>query len=184
MSELIESAQAGGEQAAEELFPLLYGELRDLARQMIARERPGQTLQPTALVHEAYLRIVGGRDRGWDGRPHLFAAVAEAMRRILINRARRKGRIKHGGDHERVELDLTDLPIEAPSEDILQVEEALASLEAAYPQARAIVNLRYFAGFTNQETADALGMSDATVRREWRFIHAWLRDALGPVGPE
>lgn len=179
ISELLETVQSDEKRATAELVPLLYDELRSLARTMLARERPGQTLQPTALVNEAFLRVAGSDDPGWDGRGHLFGAVAEAMRRILINRARDKARLKRGGDRERVDFDLVELAIDAPDERVLEVDEALQSLEQANPRHRKVVNLRYFAGFSTRETAAALGLAEATVRKDWLFIRAWLRDALG-----
>lgn len=164
--------------AADDLLPLVYAELRQQARAMIARERPGQTLQATALVHEAYMRVVGEEDPHWDGRRHFFAAATEAMRRILINQARRKKRVKHGGEFDRLDVDCVDVEIEPPSADVLAVDEALERLEAVDPRTREIVNLRYFGGFTTKETALTLGISVSTVEREWRFVRAWLKDAL------
>ena len=163
--------------SAEELLPLVYDDLRQLARARLAREKPGQTLQPTALVHEAFLRLApGGRsDPNWEGRRHFFGAAAEAMRRILINTARRKAQIRHGGEMQRVEFDEVH---DAEAVDLLAIEEALAELELADPRAREIVNLRYFVGLTTPETADVLGVSVSTVEREWRFLRSFLREAL------
>lgn len=182
LSEVIE-----GKQSAESLLPVVYDELRALARARLRHERQGQTLQATALVHEAYLRVVGDRDPGWNGRGHFFGAAALAMRRILVEQARRKGRIRHGGDQQKVEIDApregdspAPLPaIEPPSEDVLAVDEAVRRLEAEDPRKGQVVNLRYFAGLTAQETAAALGVSIGTVERDWRFIRAWLRTELG-----
>jgi RNA polymerase sigma factor (TIGR02999 family) len=171
--------QAHDGKSADELLPLVYDQLRALAQSRLAREEPGQTLQPTALVHEAFLRIAGSTDPGWDGRRHFFAAAAEAMRRILINQARHKASVKGGGDVERHHIACDDIGIEPPSDRILQVEEALETLEAADPRAREIVNLRYFLGLTTDETAAALDVSASTVEREWRFIRVFLADALG-----
>lgn len=168
-------------ESADELMPLVYDELRSLARARLAREKPGHTLQPTALVHEAFLRVAGAGagDPQWHGRRHFFAAAAEAMRRILIEQARRRGRLRRGGDAERQELGDPELAIDGPApDDVLTVHEALASLEAADPRAREIVNLRYFTGRSNRETADALGISLATVEREWRFIRTYLQRAM------
>lgn len=175
-------ALAKGERqdASEELLPLVYAELRRVAHGLIQHERPGQTLQPTALVHEAYLRVAGDDDnpQQWDGRKHFFGAATEAMRRILIDQARRKQRKKHGGDQVRIEATL-DVAVEPPNEDVLQVDEVLQRLEAAEPHLRQIVNLRYFGGFTVAETAQLLGKSESTIAREWRFVRAWLRQELG-----
>ncbi len=167
--------------AAEALLPLIYQDLRRLARHRLAKEPAGQTLQPTALVHEAYLRIVGAEGNpGWDNRGHFFAAAAEAMRRILIDQARRKQRQRHGGGATRVDLDEVEIAIDAPSYgDLLAVDEALQALEAADERARSIANLRYFSGMSNRETAEALGISVPTVEREWRFIRTFLQSKLG-----
>jgi RNA polymerase sigma factor (TIGR02999 family) len=171
---------AGGGRRADEILPLVYEELRSLARARMAREAPGQTLQATSLVHEAWLRVVGDGDPGWNGRGHFFGAAALAMRRILVEQARRRARLKRGGERERVELDAAEPAIEPPGEDVLAVEEAVRRLEAQDPRKGRIVNLRYFAGLSNEETAQALGVSVGTIEREWRFIRAWLRTELGP----
>lgn len=163
-----------------ELLPQVYDELRRLARSHIARERAGLTLQPTALVHEAYLRLTkGAADRRWDRRGHFFAAAAIAMRRILVERARHYRRIKHGGMQQRVELD-----VEAPGPgqefaDVLAIDQALTRLEQLDPTKARVVLLRYFAGLTIEETADAMELSPATIKNEWAFARAWLHDALG-----
>lgn len=173
--------QSGGEedaQWADALLPLIYEELRVLARARLAREGEGQTIQATALVHEAYLRLVGRSDPGWQGRGHFFGAAAQAMRRILVERARRRSRHKHGGAMKRHELNEDFAAIEAPQDDVLAVDEVVKRLEAADERKGRIVNLRYFAGFTAEETADALGLSLGTVEREWRFIKAWLKEQL------
>lgn len=173
-------------QSAEALLPQVYDELRALARSRLARERPGQTLQPTALVHEAYLRLIGDADPGWNGRGHFFGAAALAMRRILVEQARRKGRLRHGGDQQRVAMEDAEVFIEAPAGDVLGIDQAVRRLEIEDPRKGRIVNLRYFAGFTVSETAEALGVSVGTVEREWRFIKAWLQVALaedGEAGP-
>ena len=163
-----------GRATTEELFPLVYDELRRLAKSLIAKERPGQTLQPTALVHDAYLRLVGDQDPGWNNRGHFFAAAAQAMRRILVDQARRKGRIRHGGQHQRVDAEDFDFAIESPNDDILAIEKALITLEAQDPRKGQIVNMRYFARMSTDETAEALGISVSTVEREWRFCRRWL----------
>jgi RNA polymerase sigma factor (TIGR02999 family) len=171
-------AAAGDRQAAAELLPLIYDDLRKLARARMAKLAPGQTLQPTALVHEAYARVIGSGDPGWDGRGHFFAAAAQAMRNILVDQARRKGALKRGGGRQRLELQDGDLAIQPPREDILALDEALRRLEADDPRKGRIVNLRYFAGLTAEETAAALDVSVGTIEREWRYIKAWLHTQL------
>jgi len=165
-------------EAAEDLVPLLYHELRRLARSMNAARPPGTTLQTTDLVHEAYLKLVGEDDPGWNGRAHFFGAAARAMREILVDQARRKGRIKHGGGLKRIRADDVPLRIEPPEEDILALNEALDRLESDDRRKGEIVNLRYFAGLTTQETADVLGISTRTIEREWRYIRSWLYQQL------
>jgi RNA polymerase sigma factor (TIGR02999 family) len=173
-----ESTDESGSSA--ELLPQVYQELRRLARARLAREPDGLTLQPTALVHEAYLRLAGsGIDRRWDKRGHFFAAAAIAMRRILVERARHYRRTKHGGGQQRVELDF-DSPALAPAlPDILALDEALTRLEQIDPTKAQVVLLRYFAGLTIEETAAAMKLSPATVKNEWAFARAWLHDVLG-----
>ena len=165
--------------SSAELLPKVYDELRRLARARIAREPAGLTLQPTALVHEAYLRLAGdGVDRRWDKRGHFFAAAAIAMRRILVERARHYRRIKHGGEQQRVELDVDSPAFETPLHDVLAIDQALTRLEQIDPQKARIVLLRYFAGLTIEETAAAMDLSAATVKNEWAFARAWLHDVL------
>ena len=170
----------GDPQAAEQLLPLVYAELRQLAAQRLARERPGQTLQPTALVHEAYLRLVDVKDpQRWEGRGHFFAAAAEAMRRILVERARRKGARKRGGG-----ATLVDLADAAPagadhSFDLVDLDEALGELERHDAQAAGLVKLRYFAGLSHQEAAEALGVGRRAADRLWKLARAWLYQRLG-----
>ena len=173
---------------ADELLPLVYDELRALARARIAKERPGQTLDATALVHEAWLRVAGGADDiEWNGRGHFFGAAAQAMRRILVEQARAKARIKRGGGRAREEADLDGIaigpggaaPPSVAAADVLAVEEALERLEAEDPRKGRIVELRYFAGLTVPETAAAMDLSVGTIEREWRFIRAWLQVQLG-----
>jgi len=173
VTRLLESAAAGDRQAAADLFPLVYDELRKFAAARMAEERPGQTLQPTALVHEAYMRLVG--DQRFDGRGHFFAAAAEAMRRILVEAARRKGRAKRGGDQKRVDLGDYEVTAGSPAEDILAVDEALTQLAAEDPEAARVVQLHFFAGLSVEEAAEALGISRATAYRQWNFARAWLR---------
>ena len=165
--------------SSAELLPQVYDELRRLARARIAREPAGLTLQPTALVHEAYLRLAGdGVDRRWDKRGHFFAAAAIAMRRILVERARHYRRIKHGGEQQRVELDVDSPALAPPLHDVLAIDQALTRLEQMDPQKARIVLLRYFAGLTIEETAAAMELSTATVKNEWAFARAWLHDVL------
>ena len=174
VTEILHSIQKGDPRAAEELLPLVYGELRKLAAARMAHENPGQTLQPTALVHEAYLRLVGPQQQKWDGRGHFFAAAAQAMRRILVDNARRKLSQKRGGSRQRVDLDQIDLAIHADPESLGQVNEALEKLEREDPIAAKLVELRFFVGLTNEETAQAMNISERTAKRIWAFARAWL----------
>ena len=172
---VLDAVARGEPEAAGRLLPLVYDELRRLAAQRLAHEKPGQTLQATPLVHEAYLQLVGDEpDRTWNGRGHFFAAAAEAMRRILVESARRKRRLRHGGDCRRIDLDTLDLAAETPSDDLLALDEALERLTAEEPTAAAVVKLRYFAGLTVEQTADALGLSFRTANRHWAYARAWL----------
>ena len=165
----------GDQQAAEQLLPLVYAELRQLAAQKLAREAPGQTLDATALVHEAYLRLVGcDAKRPWDNRGHFFAAAAEAMRRVLVENARRKQRVKHGGGRQRLDLDEACPVVQPPSDDVLALDEALTRLAACDPVRAELVKLRFFAGLTMPEAAQALGLSLATAERHWTFVRTWL----------
>jgi RNA polymerase sigma factor (TIGR02999 family) len=185
VTRILDAVTAGDPKAASELLPLVYDELRTLATARMAEERPGQTLQPTALVHEAYLRLVGsGQPDRWDGRAHFFAAAAEAMRRVLVEAARRKHRVRHGGALRRVGL--LDAEVVAPTDDeqILHLDDALTRLTSVRPQAAELVRLRFFAGLTAEETAPLLGLSPRTARRLWAFARAWLRrDMERAVGP-
>jgi RNA polymerase sigma factor (TIGR02999 family) len=178
-------AMAGGDRAAaEQLLPLVYEELRNLAARKMVAEKPGQTLNATALVHEAYLRLVGsgqGEEQQWDGRGHFFAAAAEAMRRILVENARRKSRVKHGGELNRVPLEDAALVSVPTSETLLALDEALTRFAVEEPVAAKVVELRYFTGLSIDEAADALGVSRATANRHWAYAKAWLRCGLGPV---
>lgn len=164
---------------AAEYLPVVYAELRRLAASMAVRLPPGQTLQPTALVHEAYLRLVRHEDPGWNGRRHFFGAAARAMRDILVEQARHKGSRKHGGGSRRVELTDGLAIIEPPADDLLAVDEAIRKLQAEKPHLAEIVMLRYFAGLSVEETAAVLGVSASTLAREWRFARAWLARRLG-----
>lgn len=180
---LILKAAAGGDRrAADQLLPLVYEQLRALARQRMARTPPGNTLQPTALVHEAYLKAVGEADPGWDGRGHFYAAAARAMRNILVDQARRKAALKHGGGAKRDGADPDDLAIEAPTPDVLALDGVLSRLEAEDPRKAQVVMLRFFGGLTSEQIAEALGVSLPTVERDWRFARSWLRLQLGAPG--
>jgi RNA polymerase sigma factor (TIGR02999 family) len=179
VTQILTALAAGDSKNAEELLPLVYDELRNLAAARLAFEQPGYTLQPTALVHEAYLRLVGdGQPHDWNGRGHFFAAAAEAMRRILINRARDKQRLKRGGKRKRVDLDALSDPVTAPVAELLELNDALERLAEANAQAAELVKLRYFAGFTQREAATALGLPTRSADRLWAFARAWLIDAL------
>jgi len=174
MPDLKADPSPGENQAAAELLPELYTELRSLAAALTARLRPGQTLQPTALVHEAYLRLVGRQDPGWEGRRHFFGAAARAMREILIEQARRKGSRKHGGRAQRVELSERLALIEPPADDLLALDEAIQRLQAEKPHLAEVVLLRYYTGLSVEATAEVVGRSVSTVTREWRFARAWI----------
>lgn len=172
---LLDSVDRRVPQAPEELFALVYDELRKLASDRLQREVPGQTLQPTALVHEVYLRLVAPyRDQKWDSTGHFFAAAAEAMRRILIDYARRKKRVKRGGDAQRVSLELNDLPIDVDSVDLLALDESLNELAKHDPDKAKLVVLRYFGGMTMEEACEVLGISRTTGHRYWVYARAWL----------
>jgi RNA polymerase sigma factor (TIGR02999 family) len=164
--------------AAAELLPMVYAELRQLAAHRLAREAPGQTLQATALVHEAYLRLVGSAgeriDDRWQGRGHFFAAAAEAMRRIVIDNARHRKRLKRGGGLQRVELEMADLAADVAPDDLLALDEALSALAEKHPQEARLVSLRFFAGLTIQQAADAMGVATSTADRYWAYARAWL----------
>lgn len=176
---LLERIRGGDSRAASDLLPLVYDELRKLAESRMRHEAAGVTLQPTALVHEAYLRLVGDVDPGWDGRGHFFAAAARAMERILVDQARARARLKRGGDRRRELLpDVADTFPGAPPEEIIALHEALNELEADDPRKARIVRLRYFAGLTAEEAAGAIGVSLSTLEREWRFVKAWLYEKL------
>ena len=179
VTRILSQIEAGDPTAAEQLLPLVYDELRKLAAARIAKEKPGQTLQATALVHEAYLRLVD-RDRvqHWNGRAHFFGAAAEAMRRILVDNARDKLRLKRGGDSQRVELNPVDLIAIAPPEEIVAIDDALATLARDDPQAAELVKLRYYAGFTVAEAAELIGVSRSTAYEHWAYARAWLRREL------
>jgi RNA polymerase sigma factor (TIGR02999 family) len=181
VTRLLDAAAAGDRKAAGELLPLVYDELRKLAAARMAAESPDQTLQPTALVHEAYLRLIGPADAlRWDNRGHFFAAAAEAMRRILVEAARRKKREKHGGGQDRVGLHDVDPVAPNPRHDLLELDRSLTRLAAQDPQAARLVELRYFAGLSIPDAAEALSISPRTADRVWAFARAWLhRDLTG-----
>jgi RNA polymerase sigma factor (TIGR02999 family) len=212
VTQILNALERGEPQAADRLLPLVYEELRRLAAQKLAHEKPGQTLQPTALVHEAYLRLVGtgggsdenevsseterqsdagsGQAQQWDGRGHFFAAAAEAMRRILVDSARRKKRGKHGGDRRQVDLDERNAPepgsqgsgVSGPlvrDEEIVALDSALTRLAKGDPAAAQVVQLHFFAGLPIEQVADTLGISRATAYRQWSYARAWLRCAMG-----
>jgi RNA polymerase sigma factor (TIGR02999 family) len=174
VTRILQSLEQGDPKAGEQLLPVVYEELRKLAAAKMAQEQPGQTLQPTALVHEAWLRLVGGANDHWNSRGHFFGAAAEAMRRILVEAARRKARLRHGGGAERVSLDGLEVPQEAPEERLVQVSEALDELAKEQPEAAQVVKLRYFAGLTNPQVAEATGISLRSVERHWTWAKAWL----------
>jgi RNA polymerase sigma factor (TIGR02999 family) len=180
-TQLLSAIEQGDAQAAEQLLPLVYDELRRLAAQRLAHEKPGQTFQATALVHEAYLRLVDQEHaHHWSSRGHFFAAAAEAMRRILIDRARRQRRFRHGGGRQRLDLEHLDLAAEEVNEDILALDDALERLAAEEPQTAEVVKLRYFAGLRIEQAADALGISVRTANRHWFYARAWLYEQLNP----
>jgi RNA polymerase sigma factor (TIGR02999 family) len=179
VTQILSAIEQGDPKAASELLPLVYRELRRLAKQRLAQEKPGQTLEATALVHEAYLRLVDGEAvQRWDSRGHFFAAAAEAMRRILVDNARRKRTDKHGGQLARKELDAVDVVAPAPTVDLLALDEALTKLEAKDPVKAQLVKLRYFAGLPEEDAAQALGISRATAHRYWRYARVWLLNEL------
>jgi RNA polymerase sigma factor (TIGR02999 family) len=184
VTHLLDRAREGDPKAAGELLPLVYDELRRLAAANMARQPPGHTLQPTALVHEAYLRLTGGSRDTWQDRTHFFRSAAEAMRCILIENARKKSRWKRGGRLERVQLDGLELAAETPSETLLVVHEALEKLATEDPAKAELVKLRFFAGLTNAEAAQVLGVSEPTVKRYWELARAWLLREIRAIEAE
>jgi RNA polymerase sigma factor (TIGR02999 family) len=177
VTRILDRAGQGDPKAAQELLPLVYEELRKLAAHKMAQERTGQTLQATALVHEAWLRLTGS-DKPWQNRGHFFSAASEAMRRILIERARRRQRLRHGGGLERADIDGLHIAVELPDDRLLALDAALEELERENPEKASVVKLRYFIGLSNHEAAETLGVSVATVERHWAFAKAWLYDRL------
>ncbi len=188
VTRILNAIEQGDPHAAGQLLPLVYDELRRLAAQKLTQENPGQTLQPTALVHEAYLRLVASgeasdpRDQNWDSRGHFFAAAAESMRRILVENARRKRRLKRGGGRQRVNLDQVEAVSDAPSEDLQALDEALDLLAAEDAQKAELVKLRFFAALSVEEAGRCLGISRATAARYWTYARAWLYDRLNADG--
>ncbi|HWX22191.1 MAG TPA: ECF-type sigma factor [Candidatus Binatia bacterium] len=181
VTHILQRAEQGDASAAGQLLPLVYEELRRLAAHKMANEVPGQTLQPTALVHEAWLRLVGNQNVKWDGRAHFFAAAAEAMRRILIDRARRKRAARHGGGQQRVDIQEIDLASPAGEDQLLAVNDALDKLAGQHKVEAELVKLRYFAGMTNEEAAAVLAISPRTAKYYWTHARAWLyREITGP----
>jgi RNA polymerase sigma factor (TIGR02999 family) len=181
MSELtviLDRARAGDPKAAEELLPIVYEELRKLAASRMAHEAPNQTLQPTALVHEAWLRLVGAGEQEFQNRAHFFSAAAEAMRRILVEKARRKQRLRHGGGLERVDLTQVDLAATSDDDTVLAVSEALDKLASRDPRGAELIRLRFFAGLTNAEAGELLGLPERTAKRAWAYARAWLYEEL------
>jgi RNA polymerase sigma factor (TIGR02999 family) len=178
LSQLLSAIEAGEPHAAEQLLPPVYEELRKLAAHKLSLLPPGQTLQATALVHEAYLKLVGSGKERWESRRHFFAAAAEAMRHILIDRARRRLRLRHGAHAERVELDQIEIPAPQKAEVILRLNEALDELQAQSPERAEIVKLRFFAGFSEAEIAQTLNLSERSVQRQWSYAKAWLFERI------
>ena len=183
-TQILDRMQQGDPKAAEELLPLVYEELRKLAASKMAQEKPGQTLQATALVHEAWLRLVGSEEqKAWNSRGHFFGAAAEAMRRILVDRARQKARIRHGGELERVDLEHVTIATQDNEDTVLAIHDALEKLALESPQKAEIVKLRYFTGLEHGEIAEALGISEPTVRRHWAYARSWLYAELKTSQP-
>jgi RNA polymerase sigma factor (TIGR02999 family) len=171
---VLQAVGRGESKASEELLPLVYDELRRLAAARMAQEAAGQTLQPTALVHEAWLRLIGDGDRTWENRGHFFGAAAEAMRRIMIENARRKSRLKRGGGQARLNIEDLELAETTPDDKVLLIDEALERLQAEDPEKTRVVVLKFFGGLTNQEVAASLGVTERTVERQWAYAKAWL----------
>jgi RNA polymerase sigma factor (TIGR02999 family) len=185
LTQILHSIEQGDQHAAEQLLPVVYDELRKLAAQKLAQEKPGQTLEATALVHEAYIRLVDTeRAQHWDSRGHFFAAAAESMRRILIENARKKQRLKRGGGLERVDLDQIHLTVDNPSDDLIALDEAIAKLAKKAPKKAELVKLRFFAGLTIDEASKALAISTTTAERHWAYARAWLYREIARGGDD
>ena len=181
VTQILSRIEQGDSAAAGQLLPLVYDELRKLAAARLIQEKPGQTLQATALVHDAYLRLVDvERAQRWASRGHFFAAAAEAMRRILVENARRKQRIKHGGEMQQVDLELSSLTASLPDEELIALDEGLKKLRLEQPEAARLIELRFFAGLSNEQAAEHLGIGEATAKRRWRYARAWLHRELRP----
>ena len=179
VTRILQMIENGDPSASEQLLPIVYKELRILARQRLANEKPGQTLQATALVHEAYLRLVGnGQDQSWDNRGHFFAAAAEAMRRVLIKNAEQKSALKRGGDRKRIDLGNVVAALDTPAAELLELNEALDALEKVDSESAEVIKLRFFAGMSLKETANSLGLPLRTADRRWAFGRAWLHKRL------
>ncbi len=184
VTQILSAIEQGNPAAAEQLLPLVYDELRKLASQYLAHEKPGQMLQATALVHEAYLRLVDVEHaQHWNSRGHFFAAAAEAIRRILIESARRKNRVKHGGEMNRVEADYVELPTRMNHDELIALDEALELLQQEDPVKARLVTLRYFGGMTIEEASDVLGISRVTAHRYWQYARAWLHQKISQEQP-
>ena len=181
VTRVLQSIEQGDPKAADELLPLVYEELRKLASWRMAREAPGQTLQATALVHEAYLRLIGQADQSWQNSRHFFSAAAEAMRRILVERARQKARQKYGGDWQRVDLEEINVATESNDETLLFVSDALEKLAVKDPACAELIKLRFFAGIPNRQAAEILGLSERTAKRNWAYARAWLAKEIEQI---
>ena len=180
VTRILSAIEQGEPHAAEQLFPLLYGELRRLAARKLAREAPGQTLAATALVHEVYLRLVGAEhSQHWNSRGHFFAAAAEAMRRILVERARHKHSLKAGANWRRIDIDNVDVSVDEPDVDVIALNEALDRLQQQHPRKAELVKLRFFAGLTIEQAAEALGISTSSADNDWAYARCWLRLEIG-----
>lgn len=181
VTQILIQIDQGDPAASEQLLPLVYDELRKLAVAKLSGEKPGQTLQATALVHEAYLRLVNVPEpQRWNGRGHFFAAAAESMRRILVEQARRKQRLKHGGEYQRAAFEESRVVCKVPDEELLALDEALDRLEDTDPEKYQLIQLRYFVGLTNEQAADVMGISPTTAKRHWRFARSWLHREIHP----
>ena len=181
VTQILEAIHDGDPKAADELLPLVYEELRKLASWRMAGEAPGQTLQATALVHEAYLRLIGQEEQQWQNSRHFFSAAAEAMRRILVERARHKACQKYGGDWQRVELDEINVATESNDETLLFVSDALEKLAVKDPTCAELIKLRFFAGLPNHQAAEMLGLSERTAKRNWAYARAWLANEIEQI---
>ena len=178
LTQILQAVERGEENSSERLLPLVYDELRRLAAIKMSREAQNQTLQPTALVHEAWLRLTTDQEMGWQNRGHFFGAAAEAMRRILIERARRRSRLKHGGGQVRIDIQELELADTTPDEKVLLINEALERLQAEDPEKARVVVMKFFGGLTNREVADSLNVTERTVERHWAYAKAWLFGAV------